>query len=51
MKYDIIQFTNKRNLMKIKSWPSDLAWFTTQSFYKCITFTLGRRVQKTLNTP
>ena len=46
MKYDIIQFLNKRNLMKIKSWPSDLAWFTTQSFYECVRCTLGRACPK-----
>ena len=46
MKQDIINFLQKKNLLKIKLWPQDLCWFTSPSFYECVRCTLGRACPK-----
>ncbi|CAL1138133.1 unnamed protein product [Cladocopium goreaui] len=46
VKQDIINFLQKKNLLKIKLWPQDLCWFTSPSFYECVRCTLGRACPK-----
>ena len=42
MKSDMMDFLEQRGLLRIKTWPSDLVWFTHTHLYDCIRCQLGR---------
>ena len=48
MKVDILRFLETKQLLRIKSWPNDMAWFTAQHFYECVRCQLGRACPKSI---
>ena len=42
MKSDMVDFLERRGLLRIKVWPADMVWFTFTHLYECIRCQLGR---------
>ena len=46
MRSDIVDFLERRGLLRIKAWPADLVWFTYTHLYECVRCQLGRSCPK-----
>ena len=51
MKVDILRFLETKQLLRIKSWPSDMAWFTAHTSTSASDANLDALAQSQLSTP